>query len=215
MDRYKETFETWNKVAKLYQDKFMDLDLYDDTYDTFCEQIVKVNSTILEIGCGPGIITKYLLNKRPDFKIDAIDISPKMIELAKTNNPKANFKVMDSRKIDNLVTNFDAVVCGFCLPYLSESDCSKLMKDCSKILADNGIIYLSFVEGDYKNSGYQTASSGDRVYFYYHSLESINKELKENNFRTIKLWHKQYTKNGEAEETHTIIIAERINERIT
>ena len=23
MDRYKETFETWNKVAKLYQDTFM------------------------------------------------------------------------------------------------------------------------------------------------------------------------------------------------
>ncbi|HMG15983.1 MAG TPA: class I SAM-dependent methyltransferase [Saprospiraceae bacterium] len=212
MDRYKETFETWNKVAKLYQDKFMDLDLYDDTYDTFCDQIAKANSTILEIGCGPGIITKYLLNKRPDFKIDAIDISPKMIALAKTNNPKANFMVMDTRKIDKLATIFDAVVCGFCLPYLSKSDCSKLMNDCSKILADKGIIYLSFVEGDYKNSGYQTASSGDRVYFYYHSLESINKELKENNFRTIKQWHKQYTKNDGAEETHTIIIAERINE---
>ncbi|HKR04625.1 MAG TPA: methyltransferase domain-containing protein [Bacteroidia bacterium] len=215
MNRYKETFETWNKVAKLYQDNFMGLDLYNDTYDTFCKQIKNDHPIILEIGCGPGNITKYLLDKRPDFKIDAIDISPKMIELAKTNSPKANFKVMDSRKIDNLVTNFDAVVCGFCLPYLSKSDCSKLMKDCNKILADNGIIYLSFVEGDYKNSGYQTASIGDRVYFYYHGLESINKELKENNFRTIKLWHKQYTKNGRAEETHTIIIAKRINERIT
>lgn len=210
MDRYEETFETWNKVAKLYQDKFMDLDLYDDTYDYFCEQLVNVNPAILEIGCGPGIITKYLLNKRPDFNIDAIDISPKMIELAKTNNPKANFQVMDSRKIDSLETNFDAVICGFCLPYLSESDCSKLMKDSSKILADNGIIYVSFVEGDYKNSGYQTASTGDRVYFYYHSLENITKWLNENNFRTIKLWHKQYNTSGGAEEMHAIIIAKRI-----
>jgi hypothetical protein len=31
MDRYKETFETWNKVASLYQDKFMELDLYNDS----------------------------------------------------------------------------------------------------------------------------------------------------------------------------------------
>ena len=53
MDRYQETFNTWNKVAKLYQDKFMDLDLYDDTYDTFCEAVNIENATILEIGCGP------------------------------------------------------------------------------------------------------------------------------------------------------------------
>ena len=32
-NRYTETFETWNKVAALYQDKFMDLDLYNDTYE--------------------------------------------------------------------------------------------------------------------------------------------------------------------------------------
>lgn len=209
MDRYQETFETWDKVAKLYQDKFMDLDLYDATYDTFCEQIVKINPLILEIGCGPGLITKYLLNKRPDFKIEAIDISPKMIELAKINNPKANFHVMDSREIDSLENKFDAIISGFCLPYLSESDCSKLIKDSNNLLADNGIIYLSFVEGDYKNSGYQTASSGDRVYFYYHSLNSINNELGENNFKTINLSHRQYNKNG-AKETHAIIIAKRI-----
>ena len=28
MDRYKETFESWDKVASLYQDKFMNLDIY-------------------------------------------------------------------------------------------------------------------------------------------------------------------------------------------
>ena len=83
VDTYKETFDTWNKVAKLYQEKFMDLDLYDDTYDTFCAELPIENATILEIGCGPGNITKYLLNKRPDFRIEGIDISPNMIELAK------------------------------------------------------------------------------------------------------------------------------------
>ena len=63
VDRYKETFDTWNKVANLYQDKFMDLDLYDDTYDTFCEEVNVENATILEIGCGPGNITNIFLTK--------------------------------------------------------------------------------------------------------------------------------------------------------
>ena len=64
----------------------MDLDLYDDTYDTFCEEVNIENATILEIGCGPGNITKYLLNKRPDFRIEGVDVSPNMILLAVANS---------------------------------------------------------------------------------------------------------------------------------
>ncbi|HKC68335.1 MAG TPA: class I SAM-dependent methyltransferase, partial [Bacteroidia bacterium] len=69
MDRYQNTFETWNKLAHNYQGKFMDFDLYDDTYNTFCQLLEKPNAKIFEIGCGPGNITRYLLTKHPDFKI--------------------------------------------------------------------------------------------------------------------------------------------------
>ena len=209
MDTYQETFDTWNKVAKLYQDKFMDLDLYDDTYGTFCEAVNIENATILEIGCGPGNITKYLINKRPDFIIEGIDISPNMIELAKANNPTANFKVMDCREVDKLQSKFDGIICGFCFPYLSEFDSSKLVKDCGNLLKDKGVLYISFVEGDYINSGFQAASSGDRTYFYFHTLDSLTKELTNNNFETIKLFNKNYKKNIATEEVHTIIIARK------
>lgn len=45
MGRYKETFQTWNKLAQLYQDKFMDLGLYNLTYDFICQSIIKENAT--------------------------------------------------------------------------------------------------------------------------------------------------------------------------
>ena len=89
MDNYQETFETWNKLASLYQDKFMDLELYNESYDAFCNSIAKENANILEIGCGPGNITKYLLLKRPNYQIYGIDVAPNMIELARQNNPTA------------------------------------------------------------------------------------------------------------------------------
>jgi len=209
VDTYKETFETWNKVAKLYQDKFMDLDLYDDTYDTFCEEVNSENATILEIGCGPGNITKYLLNKRPGFSIVGIDISPNMIELAKTNNPTVGFKVMDCREIDQLQGKFNGIICGFCLPYLSAFDSSKLIKDCTRLLKDKGVLYISFVEGDYLKSGFQIASTGDRTYFYFHKLSRLIKELKEAVFETVKIFHKSYKKSLATEEIHTVIIARK------
>ncbi len=41
MDNYQLTFQTWDKLAQQYQEKFMELDLYNDTYDLFCQQIKK------------------------------------------------------------------------------------------------------------------------------------------------------------------------------
>ena len=85
MDKHDETFETWNKIASIYQDKFMNLDLYDGTYNYICDSITVTNAKVLEVGCGPGNITKYLLSKRPDFDIFGIDIAPNMIEFARKN----------------------------------------------------------------------------------------------------------------------------------
>ena len=116
MDRYKETFETWNKMASLYQVKFMDLDLYNDSYDIICKSITKKGASILEIGCGPGNITRYLLSQRPDYNILGIDIAPNMIALAQKNNPTAKFKVMDCRRIGELNTNR--------ISYFPAMDCS-------------------------------------------------------------------------------------------
>ncbi len=209
MDRYKETFETWNKIAKLYQDKFMDLDMYNDSYDFICTSISKKNATILEIGCGPGNITKYLLDKRLDFDILGIDIAPNMIELAKKNNPTANFDVMDSRNIQEIKTTFDGIVCGFCLPYLSQTDSQKFIKDCYNLLNENGFIYISFVEGDPNKSDFQTGSSGDRSFFYFHDLNEIIKQLTENNFNDIQTFKVLFKRSETEIEMHTIITAKK------
>src|SRR6185295_3669822 len=101
MDKTKIAVNIFNKHASKYQDKFMDVNLYAGSFDFFCDAAKKQNAKILEIACGPGNITSYLLNKRPDFKILGIDLAPNMIALAKINNPKADFQLMDCRDILN------------------------------------------------------------------------------------------------------------------
>ena len=208
-NRYQETFETWNKVATLYQDKFMDLDLYNDTYDFICKAIDTTGAKILEIGCGPGNITKYLLSKRQDFDIFGIDIAPNMIRLARINNPNASFAIMDIREIDEIKNKYDGVICGFCLPYLSKTDSEKLIFDIKNLLNDDGLIYLSFVEGDPAKSDFQVSKSGDRSYFYYHNLDALKVNLKVNSFEEIKTFIVEYKKSETEKEKHTILIAKK------
>ncbi|WP_029273658.1 class I SAM-dependent methyltransferase [Flavobacterium sp. KJJ] len=209
MDPYKETFETWNKIASLYEDKFMTLSLYNETYDFFLETLKQNQLNIFEIGCGPGNITKYLLSKNPDLKIKGIDIAPKMVELAKINNPSASFEIMDTRKLDEVNEKFDAVMCGFCLPYLSEEDASKLIYDANTLLTTKGILYISFIEGKPSQSGFISGSTGDRTYFYYHTLEYIKNQLFKNHFEIVKSFEVQYPKADDV-EIHTIIMAKKI-----
>lgn len=208
MDKNKETLQTWNKIAQIYEDKFMGLDLYNDSYNIFCELLEAENARILELGCGPGNITKYLLSKKPEWNILGIDIAPNMIELARKNNPSADFKVMDGRNIKTLKIKFDGMIAGFYLPYLSKIERLDLIQECHYLLNEKGIFYLSFVAGNDSQSGYKSGSSGDRVYFYYHNLEDVKKELMENNFRIMKQIDKDYAKGNEV-EIHTILIAQK------
>ena len=55
---------------------------------------------ILEVGCGTGALTRHLLGNFPKATIDAIDISPKMIDSARRNfsaAPTIHWHVADAR----------------------------------------------------------------------------------------------------------------------
>lgn len=207
MDKYKETLETWNKVADLYQQKFMNLAIYNDTYDIICKCIKKLNAKVLDIGCGPGNITSHLLSKRPDLDILGIDAASNMINLAKKNNPNSRFDILDARNIIELDSKYDAIVCGFCIPYLSPEDLKKLIFDASNLLNEAGLLYLSFVEGDPIKSGFITSSVGYRTYFYFHSTALIKSMLSKNSLNCLKEIRIEYKKSNTENETHIILIA--------
>lgn len=187
MDRYEETFATWNKMALQYQEKFMNLDTFNESYDYFLNALADDQTRVLEIGCGPGNITHYLLKKRPDLEILGVDIAPNMIELARKNNLGASFEVMDGREISRLRLKFDGIVGGFCLPYFSSSEAEKLIVDVANLLNQKGVLYLSFVEGDPENSGFKTNDQGDRVFVYNHRTETSKNLLEGNGFKVLNI----------------------------
>lgn len=72
---------------------------------------------LLDVGCGPGIhIKKY--SKRGAI-CSGIDISSKMIRLAKTQNPKSDLKVGSVYKIDFEKDSFDILTASLILDHIS------------------------------------------------------------------------------------------------
>jgi 2-polyprenyl-3-methyl-5-hydroxy-6-metoxy-1,4-benzoquinol methylase len=200
--------ETWNRLADAYQEKFMDLGLYDSGYDEFCSLLQQDEPRIFEIACGPGNITRNLLSRKPAARIKAIDIAPAMIEKAKANNPQAEFKVMDCRQISRVKEKFDAVICGFVLPYLSREDSAGLFRDCAVLLEPGGIFYLSAVEGTYENSKLMTGGTGDSLFVYFHSREELRNLFAAAGFELLRDERLRYT-TDEDSLYHLIFIARK------
>jgi ubiquinone/menaquinone biosynthesis C-methylase UbiE len=209
MDKTKIAVEVFDKCASLYQDKFMNVDMYGDTFDFFCKAIKKENAELLELACGPGNVTKYLLEKRPDLKILGTDLAPKMIELAKINNPNAEFQLMDSRDIAKSNKKYDAIMCGFLLPYLSKEETMVLISDASKILNEKGLLYISTMEDDYSKSGFKKGSTGDEIFMHYHQADYLKDALHKNGFEIIKLERIKYPAADGSEIVDLIIITSK------
>jgi len=177
MDLNQISINTFNDLADLYQEKYFHLQEYNASYAIFCQSVLKSGAEVLELGCGPGNITKYLLTKRPDFQMLATDAAPKMTELAKKNNPTASVQVLDARQLGALSQKFDAIVMGFCLPYLGKEDVEHLFEHAYSLLNDNGVIYLSTIEGEYDKSALLTSPNTGRAAYTYYYDEGLLKSL--------------------------------------
>lgn len=195
MNRNQNTIQTWDKLAQKYQDKFMDVHLYDDSYDLFGQAVADENATVLEIVCDHGNVTEYLLDKHPNYKILATDVAPNMIELAKINNPSAEFQVLDAKAVQQMERKFDALLCGFCLPYLCKEESIQLIKDSYTLLNEDGLLYFSVIENNYEKSETQTSSDGQHSMFvYYHQAAYLQEALEECGFEVLHV-HVLFTPN--------------------
>jgi ubiquinone/menaquinone biosynthesis C-methylase UbiE len=183
--------EVFNKNAELYQEKYMDVSLYADTFDLFCSYVPD-GGGVLELACGPGNVTRHLLDKRPDLQILGTDIAGNMIALAKETCPEAAFKLFDCRNMGEINERFNGVMAGFVFPYLSKEECVQVINNAAKVLNPAGVIYISTMEDDYSTSGWRTSSKGDKVYMYNHEEGYIADTLKDNGFTITGIQRKQY-----------------------
>ena len=140
-------------------------DIYDDFYSDIYDYLVFnnlkddyevgyiINSTspssqskILDIGCGTGHHVSYLGAKGLD--VLGIDISPSMIEKAKTNFPDYKFNVGDALNNHLFESNsFTHILCMYFTIYYFK-DKAQFFNNCFKWLMPGGYLIVHLVERD-------------------------------------------------------------------
>lgn len=102
---------------------------------------VEINpgDSVLDVGCGTGTVLSYIASKT-DIKGYGLDISEKMLDVAREKNPEFEFVSGDSVSLPYENGSMDVVIA--CMAYHHFSDQEEFRKEAFRVLKPGGRLYI-------------------------------------------------------------------------
>lgn len=204
--RTRETVKIFDDAAQGYQEKYMDVSTYADSLSLFCDSLNSLESNILDVACGPGNVSKFIIDKNPAAKILATDLSRKMLELTKINVSNARTALMNAKDIKSIDQQFDGILASFIFPYLSKSEVIDFINDATTKLKKNGVLYISTMKGKNSESGYVGPEDGVQMYMNYHEADYLERALIDCGFSIVSSILQPYDYGSDKKGDDIIII---------
>lgn len=131
---------TYNRIAEDWS-----RDHHGDTWwvegtDTFVS-FLKPESLVLDVGCGAGVKSQYLLGK--GLEVVGVDFSEKMIEIAKREVPGATFYVADIKDLSGLQETFDGILAQAVLLHIPKAEAGAVVRGLRDKLVNGGYLYIA------------------------------------------------------------------------
>jgi 2-polyprenyl-3-methyl-5-hydroxy-6-metoxy-1,4-benzoquinol methylase len=129
--------------------RFRDNGKFNQQLKEFSE-LLPPSGQVLDAGCGVGKPTSEFLAKN-GFGVTGVDISKKMVDLAKENVPSARFFQKNILSLDFPVDSFDGIICVYTLWHIPRMNHSTIIQNFHRMLKDGGILVLN--TGIYESEG--------------------------------------------------------------
>lgn len=134
----------WDTIADEYAD------LVRESLETLplermlLDEIVELvgDAPVLDVGCGPGQIAGYLAEA--GATVTGLDLSPRMIEIARAEHPDITFQVGDQANLlrPPEAHSWGAIVSFFSTIHLAGSELGPLFAEFGRVLDDDGRLLL-------------------------------------------------------------------------
>ena len=175
-DYVAKTIATYDALAEKYAQKFAKYPPVTE-WNIFLSKLPE-HAKILEAGCGSGRDSAYFSSKGHD--VIGIDLSSKLLAIAKRAVPKAMFKLMDLRKIQFPGETFDGIWACASLLHLKRDEISPVIHKFYSLLKPNGILFILMREG--------VGEREDVRLYTYVSQKELIAYLKEAGFSIEKMY---------------------------
>ena len=105
-------------VSRLY-DKLEHLPLDCELLERFA-RVVRDQGLVCDIGCGPGQVARYLHER--GVAVVGLDLSPRMVELARQLNPGITFQQGDMAKLKAQDASWAGIVAFYSIIHIPRSE---------------------------------------------------------------------------------------------
>ncbi len=185
MDNLKDTY---NKIAEHWSKDHAQDDWWVKTTDEFLS-LLAPGLVILDIGCGPGVKSQYLVEH--GFKVEGVDFSEGMIDIAKKRLPSEKFHVLDIKDLDTFDKKYDGILAQAVLLHIPKKEIKDTLIKIKDRLNTGGYLYIAVkgrkedgpeeevvTENDY---GYEYSR-----YFSFYTIEELRGYFNEIGMQIVK-----------------------------
>jgi len=139
----KNTAAVYDRIALSYAKK-------NEAYALIPEQnkwlkLLPQRSLILDVACASGRDSEFFL--KHGLEVIGIDLSPKLLAIAKKRLPRVKFLLQDIRKLKFPNQYFDGIWANAILHHLKRSEIPKVIKQFYRLLKPQGWLFVAVHEG--------------------------------------------------------------------
>ena len=176
----------YDRIHQFYHEKRM-AEFWSTTRElnSFVERLPE-EGVVLDAGCGSGYVSALLENG--GFHVTGIDISKKMLALAKKNAPRSRFIRMDMTDLKLPSKSFDGVICLFSIIHVPRRSHLGVLRSFRRVLKPGGILAIHLGWGDYVGTETDWLGSGATLYWSHFDKQTNLSLLGKAGFCVLSAW---------------------------
>ena len=179
--------DTYNRIAEDWHRDHIPDTWWEEGTRMF-DELLPIGAHILDVGCGSGVKAKYFIEH--GMKVTGIDISDKLLEIAKREAPNAEFKELSMFDLDMMPETFDGVFAQASLLHIPKKDAGEVVKKMTGRLTRNGLLYIAVKEKREDKPEEEVAKENDYGYEYerffsYFTMDELEQYLTEAGLKIV------------------------------
>ncbi len=212
MDRFSELQDSYDRIAEDYCKRIFDELAHKPLDRQLLQRLANTvkSGPICDLGCGPGHVARFLKSCGAD--VFGIDLSPRMIELARRLTPEIQFFEGNMLSLEVADDSCGAIAAFYSIIHLTPEELPKVFLEFKRVLRPRGTLLLAFHVG--KENVHEDELWGYKVSLDLRFLESreIEQQLHATGFRVQETIEREtYGEDVEYPSRRAYIFAEKPN----
>jgi ubiquinone/menaquinone biosynthesis C-methylase UbiE len=206
-----KTRKGYDSVAGAYAERFnheLDDKPFDrEVLDAFGERLAGAGC-VVDVGCGPGQIAAYLAARGAE--VQGVDLSPRMIEVARKLHPGIEFRTGDMRALPFADASLAGLSVMYSIIHIPRDEVTLVLRELRRVLCAGGLLLMSFHVGSRIVHATEFLDESVSIDFVFFARDEMAVYLHEAGFAIEESRERDPIPDIEAQTQRVYVLARRI-----